>query len=97
MQWLDFGRIEDLQVRASEPVFEPAPRFVQKLKMGGEKGSRPEKTIDDFVLKHQIIEMFEELSRIECGEVLSIEVRHGLPFSMEIEQRPTRVGQCRHV
>ena len=38
MQKLNFGRLENLWVRAGEQVFNPAPRIVRKLKIGGENG-----------------------------------------------------------
>lgn len=41
LQNLNFGRIEGLHVRAGEPTFEPLPRIVRKLKIGGEKRSAP--------------------------------------------------------
>jgi hypothetical protein len=85
MQRINFGRIENLQVRAGEPVFDPAPRVVQKLKIGGDNGPRPEIACEDFWLKNQTIEMLEAISRLGDGNVLAIEVKHGLPFSMEIE------------
>lgn len=89
MQKLNFGRIEDLQVRAGEPVFSPAPRIVQKLKIGGENGPRPEIACEDFWLKSQVIELLEAIASLGDGSVLAIEVKHGLPFSVEIEMGDT--------
>ena len=51
MQTLNFGRIEDLIIRGGEPVFDPAPRVIQKVKIGGENGPRTELTCADFLLK----------------------------------------------
>ena len=51
MQRLNFGRIEDLIVRDGEPVFDPAPKVIQKVKIGGENGPRPELSCEDFLLK----------------------------------------------
>jgi len=84
LQDLNFGRIEGLHVRGGEPTFEPAPRIVQKLKMGGENGPRPESTLDDFWLKHQVVEMFDVIAGIGEGQVLAIDVKNGLPFSLEV-------------
>lgn len=96
MQQINFGRIEDLQVRAGEPFFDPAPRVIQKLKIGGENGARPEADSEDFCLKHQVIELLEAISRLHDGEVLTVEVRHGLPFSAEIEHWPGTDGGRPH-
>jgi hypothetical protein len=92
MQTLNFGRIEALHVRAGMPVSIPAPQIIQKLKIGGENGPRPETAHDDFLLKRQTIEMLESLRRLGDGKVLVIEVKHGLPFSLEIEMPGSNAG-----
>jgi hypothetical protein len=92
MQTLNFGRIESLHVRAGTPVSNPAPQIIQKLKIGGENGPRLERAHDDFLLKRQTIEMLEALRGLGDGKVLAIEVKHGLPFSLEIELPGTRAA-----
>jgi hypothetical protein len=87
MQQLNFGRIEDLQVCGGEPVFDPPPRVIRKLKIGGDNSSRPEAAFHDFPLKAQTVEMLEALAQLGDGEVMAIEVKHGLAFSMELEAR----------
>lgn len=96
LQRLNFGRVEGLHVRGGEPVFDPAPRVVQKLKMGGENGPRPETTLGDFWLKQQTIELLQAIADLGEGEVLAIEIKHGLPFSVEIEHRPHPNGGRGH-
>jgi hypothetical protein len=86
MQRLNFGRIEGLEIRNGEPVFEPAPRIIQDIKIGGENGPRPELAIKDFALRSAVIELFEHLSRIGDGTLESIEVKHGMPFKLVVEQ-----------
>jgi hypothetical protein len=85
MQRLNFGRIEELIVRGGEPVFDPAPKVIQKVKIGGENGPRPELSSEDFLLKKQTIELLETISDLGEGTVLTIDVKHGLPFAVEIE------------
>jgi len=85
MQRLNFGRIEDLVVRGGEPVFDPAPRVIQKVKIGGENGPRTEFSTTDFLLKKQMIELVEAIASLGEGKVLTIDVKHGLPFAVEIE------------
>ena len=53
MQQKNFCRIENLHIRAGEPVFDPHPRVVREVKLGGENSSRPEAGIGDFTLKRQ--------------------------------------------
>ena len=86
MQRLNFGRIEGLVIRKGEPVFQPAPRIIQDIKIGGENGPRPELTIEDFALKSAVIELFDHLSRIGDGTLESIEIKYGVPFKLVVEQ-----------
>jgi len=89
MQRLNFGRIEYLKVRSGEPIFDPPPRIVQKGKIGGENGPRPEFSYDDLLLKKQTLELLTAIVELGDGTVLSIEVKHGLPFAVEIEVQPS--------
>lgn len=86
MQQLNFGRIEDLEIRAGEPLFNPATRVVQDIKIGAENGPRPESLIPDFLLKNQVIELFEHFDRLGEATVTCIDVKHGLPFKLVVEQ-----------
>ena len=85
MQRLNFGSIEDLEVRGGEPVFsQAAPRITQDIKIGAANGPRLEAEKDNFLLKTAIIELFAHLNRIDHGSVAKIEVRHGLPFRLVV-------------
>ena len=88
MQSLNFSRIEMLSVRNGRPAFDPPPRITQKLKMGGDNAPRPEVGYADFRLKDGVIELLQLIERFQNGEVRSIEVRCGLPVSVEIEWHP---------
>jgi len=86
MQEINFGRIEGLAVRGGEPVLDPPPRVVREIKFGGENGPRRELGSDDFALKAQAVEFFAHLSRLGDGTVESLEIKHGLPFRMSVEE-----------
>jgi hypothetical protein len=87
----------ELQVKAGEPWFEPAPRVLRKVKIGGDNGPRPEASLQDFWLKQQTIEMLEVIADFGEGEVQSIEVKNGLPFAMELEHRSRKdEDRCRY-
>jgi hypothetical protein len=88
MQRLNHGRIESLAIRNGGPAFDPPPRVVQDIKLGGENGPRPELQRDDFELRSQVTELFEHLARLGNGVVTVLEVKHGLPFKLVIEQTP---------
>ena len=86
MQQLNFGRIEGLVVRDGEPAFDPPPRVVREVKFGGENGPRPEVAKADFTLKAQVRELLAQLDAMGDGVVRCIEVKHGLPFKMTVEE-----------
>jgi len=67
-------------------VFDPAPRVTQEIKLGSQNSARPELEKDDFQLPAQVIELFEHLKRLGHAQVAVIEVRHGLPFKLVLEQ-----------
>jgi hypothetical protein len=86
MQTINFGRIEDLAVRGGNPVFDPPPRIVREVKFGGENGPRPEQAAADFLLKAQVVELFQQFEQIGDGVIESIDVKHGLPFRMTVPE-----------
>jgi hypothetical protein len=85
LQRINFGRIEHLRVRGGLPLFEPAPRIIRTLKMGADNQPRSEAELQDFSLKRQTIEMLQVIADLGEGEILLIEAKNGLAFSMEIE------------
>jgi hypothetical protein len=86
MQRINFGRIERLAVRGGEPVFDPPPRVVREIKFGGDNGPRPESAKADFSLKSQVCGLFARLEALGDGVILRIDVQHGLPFKMSVEE-----------
>ena len=85
MRRINYGRIEALHIRSGAPLFDPPPRVVRKVKIGGENGPRRESS-PDVPLRKDLIEMFEHLSLVGDGVVRSIEVKNGMPFSLDIEE-----------
>lgn len=86
MAEINFGRIEQLVVRGGEPVLQPPPKVVRKIKLGADNGPRQERDGRDFLLKEKVQEFFGHLEDLGTGTVMRIEVQAGLPFSMEIEE-----------
>ena len=62
------------------------PRVVRDVKFGGENGPRPESGLHDFALKAQVRELLEHLDAIGTGTIRTLEVKHGLPFRMQVEE-----------
>lgn len=87
MQQLGFGRFEGLRIGNGELVLDPWPTTVRGVKFGSEGAPASRTPPDEFELKRQVVELFEYVREVDAGEIRCLEVRHGLPFSMEIEHR----------
>jgi len=88
MQRINFGRIEHLLVRGGQPVWADRSRVIRKVKLGGENSPRTESGYGEFELKRQVVDLFDQLERIGDGLIHSLEIKHGLPFAMDIEEFP---------
>lgn len=98
MQRLGFGRFEYLQIRAGELVLHPWPSVVRDIKFATPPNTgKPSEPRSD--LRPQVVEFFAYVREVDAGEIRELEVRHGLPFSMEIEvdgakARAVEGGHC---
>ena len=86
MQGINFGSIEMLVVRDGEPVLNPRPRVIHEWKIGGDNGRRLEASLSDFVLKKDVVELLGQITNLGNATIRSIEIKHGLPFKMTIEE-----------
>ena len=82
---LGFGRFEYLRIERGELVLDPSPSVVRDVKFGSSDTGTERALPADFELKPQVAELFEYIRDVEAGEIRCLEVKHGLPFSMEIE------------
>ncbi|MGA2182620.1 MAG: hypothetical protein ABSH47_06285 [Bryobacteraceae bacterium] len=90
LQQLRFGRLESIRIRHGAPVLDdPGPTAVQVVKFGSTE-STPSDRSSEFELKKPLAELFEYIRGVDDGEIRHLEVRHGLPFSMEIEHGISR-------
>jgi hypothetical protein len=86
LQRLNFGTIHQLPIRNSDPVLAPPLRIVRRRKSGTPEPVHPGASLEDFALKGQWLAFFEDLDAIGDGQILRIEVAHGLPLMHEIEE-----------
>jgi len=87
MQELGFGRMEHLILLKGEPIVDLPPRIIVDRRLTGPNQHRPEVNLVDFLLKEQVIMLFEEFDRIGSAIIAELEVRDGLPYGMTLEQR----------
>ena len=85
MSALGFGRFEYLRIERGELVLAPWPSAVRGVKFGSQDTGAAKIPSANFELKPQVAELFEYIRSVEAGEIRVLEVKHGLPFSMEIE------------
>ena len=83
---LNFGHIEDLHVKCGQPQFMPPPRVVQDIVFGRKNDIHPCREKPDFVLKKQVVELFEILEQVDEGIVRSLAVQNGRPVRMKHEK-----------
>lgn len=85
-QRLNFGRITFYILRGEPDLARPW-RTRQTVKLAsGENGPRPEADFADFELCQEQTALLDALSHIRDGACVTVEVRHGVPFLVEIEQ-----------
>jgi hypothetical protein len=90
IQDLGFGRFEFLRIEHGQLILDPWPPTVRHVKFASDVGTGRAARSDEFELKRQFSELFEYVRSVESGEIRCLEIRHSLPFSMEIATG----GQC---
>jgi hypothetical protein len=97
-QTLNFGSIENLEVRDSDPVFDPAPVILRDLKLDSDKEPRPEVALGDFIVSNEVERLMTHLDEIKFGTIRHIEVRGGLPRRILLEQalKPAQASPIWH-
>jgi hypothetical protein len=99
-QAINHGSIEDIEVRHSEPVFDPMPVALKDVKLDSDEGARPELALADFVLSDEVLRLVRHLDEINCGTIRRVEIRAGVPRRILVEsqvlgapdRRPCRSG-----
>lgn len=85
-QCINFGRIT-FHIQHGEPDLTRSWHTRRTVKLaGGENGPRPEAKLADFELCEEQTSLLNTLSHISDGVCVTVEVRHGVPFFVEIEQ-----------
>lgn len=96
IQQLGFGLFERLQIRNGELVLDdPPPVMVRQVKFGSPTAlGRASSGASE--LRQQVAELFAYVREIETGEIRTLEIRHGLPFAMEIALAGAPQDRGRH-
>ncbi len=84
MQEINFGRMEELQIRDGEPIFTPPPTVLQQFLFGKENGPNANRSVDSFALKKKVAEMFDLFDREPSLSIQELIIDNGLPVRMTI-------------
>ncbi len=87
MQQINFGRISNIPVVGGNPELTADTIIEREIKLGGQNGKRPELEKDDFTLKQEVLTLIEHLTGMGDGVIRHLEIKHGLPFLIRIEDR----------
>lgn len=85
MSQIGHGRIEGIPIRDGEPLFHPRPRVLRSFRFGGDARRWKHTVLDDFSLKEEVVQLFDEISRIGNGIIVSLDLKDGLPCGLLIE------------
>jgi hypothetical protein len=85
LDFIHFGRLEELHVCRGEPSFDPAPRAIRTVKIAGTV-QPPRRPSPDFILCREINDLLALLSTLRDGIIGRIEVAHGLPLFVEVSE-----------
>jgi hypothetical protein len=84
MQEINYGRIERLEVRAGEPVFDPPPTVLRLFLFGKDNGPNALRGSDAFALKKKVTRLFEIFDREQSLFIRELMVDNGLPIRMTV-------------
>ncbi len=84
MQEVNFGRIENLQIRDGDPIFNPPPTVLRHYLFGRENGPNAYRTVDNFSLKKKLAELFDTFDRERSLSIQELIIDNGLPLRMTV-------------
>src|ERR1035441_6613642 len=68
-QDVNFGQIQGLHVRNSDPVWDPTPTVLLEVRLDIEEGPRPEGKLPDFKLSSEIQRLMCQLDQLKDGRI----------------------------
>ena len=84
MQEINYGRIERLEVRDGEPVFDPPPTVLRLFLFGKDNGPNVSRSNDGFALKKKVAELFEVFDQERSLSIQELMIDNGLPVRMTV-------------
>ncbi|MCG3180467.1 MAG: hypothetical protein BIFFINMI_02828 [Phycisphaerae bacterium] len=85
MQRIGFGQILGLAVRNGEPDLVRGVRVVRTVKLAVDGEPQPQRG-HNFAVRGEVVRLIQFLNQMGNGTVRRIEVRHGLPILLDIDE-----------
>ena len=85
MQRVNFGYLKNLRIVDFEPDFHDDFECVTCYRFPGDNEPRLESYLDDFILPAEVCEFLTILDDLVMVKIVRVQIRHGLPFQMEVE------------
>jgi hypothetical protein len=86
-QAVNYGYIQALDVKDSEPVLDPSPLAFMNVNLGSDHAPRPEADLSDFELRHEFCRLLANLDQIRNGTIHHVQIRGGLPTRIVVDAR----------
>lgn len=86
MRDVGYGRIENLTIRAGEPIFDESLLLFREVLLGRKSKEHAVPSENDFELKAQIMDLFEYFNRMQNGIIPLLKIQDGLPFQLHLKE-----------
>lgn len=95
MKNLGYGRFESVAIKGGSMVLAPWPKTIRQVRFDSRETTAIRAPMGDFELQRPVAEFFAYVRSIKDGVIAHLEVRHGMPFGMELPEMPSPEG-CAH-
>ncbi len=89
-QTINYGYIQALLVRDSEPILDPPPSAFKTVNLASHEAARTETDLADFELRHELCRLLAQMDEIQNGTIEHVQIHRGLPIRIVIEARLLR-------
>ncbi len=91
-QAINYGYIQALRVRDSEPILDPPPSAFKTVNLDSGEAARTEADLADYELRHELCRLLGQLDQIQNGTIQHVQIHRGLPIRIVIEARLPQTG-----
>ena len=86
-QLINFGSLQDFEVRGGEPYFGAESELFVDEKLDVAEAARPEANVADFAINDAIRRLLERIDQVRNGKIARLEIRAGKPCRVIFRHR----------